>query len=250
MEGIKPNPLKKRLFAVPLQRDTLDSINTILQGITMKKTFFYSFLGLIFFVNCHGYIDTKRWFGTIQFPQILEKVPSVRIYRAGEKMNGLSVDYDHEGKRICFSFPEREYQKTIYVIITPKFWGQNERGSTAYLKIDPEQDYKFYMLEHRDNEWTSKRLAVPYDTGRIPDTTIIICSNSDWFEDPIKGNDYELPIFVVNNQIFDEEESEDTLHERFCEILLACLDTDTLHTGATSLVKCEKNMIITLEQSS
>ena len=212
----------------------------------MKKKIFSLFIIIFIFSNCKGYIDTAYWFGAIQFPCDFNLIPSIRMYRSGETLEGLRVYYDHEKKRIEYSFSENQYQKTFYVVIVKKIYGKTENGSAQYLRIDTSQPYAFYKLEHKEGQWRHKQLAIPYDTGRIPDSTLIICIDPHWMEQPSGGTDYELPTFHVKNSLL---ESEEDFHTQCCEILFTCGDSDRLHRKPDLLVKCEKNIIITLEQS-
>ena len=176
--------------------------------------------------------------GTIQFPELIERVPSMRVYYSGNKITCLP---SHHSKKLLFSVPEERQRRYFYLLITEKVRFKTEENTIKYLKIDPQSPYKLYFLvspqtpasgkiaKKEDLVWEigEKRLGTD---GRLPDNTIIICCDPKLVETLVGGDLLELPTIMIKETLLDVVGTEKKLHESFEQLLLTLLDIDTLHS--------------------
>lgn len=212
---------------------------------------------------------TKALFmGTIQFPSALKKVPLVRVYCGGNRITSQNLD---SAKQATFTVPFEERRRTTFSLLitqTIKFQPEEGTNTIQYLKIDPEQDYKFYVLElikteqpkhiasddffnaehmaklnqsHPNNQFTYEWKIIEHTllNGRIPDDTIIVCYNPDYIENLSGGNAVELPHIYIKDNVLNLAGSEAQLHDASAALLLSSLDTDAIHASIHQEVKHE-----------
>lgn len=203
--------------------------------------------------------------GSLQFPKSVHKVPNVRVYCGGNK--ALNCETSDSAKSATFTIPEDKRRTHFSVVITETFsWESIEDTNTIkFLKIDEDQAYKFYRLElvkkeqpaldfennypyqsqnkkpKQDTatyEWIIQQETLSFDDGwRIPDDAIIVCFNPEYVDKLKGGSVVELPKIVVKNNVLKLAGSEDMLHAKSIELLLASLDTDALHANIQQEVK-------------
>jgi hypothetical protein len=96
-----------------------------------------------------------------------------------------------------------------------------------YLKIDPQADYKYYVLDLIDDAWDIKedRLA---STGQIPDRAIIVECYPEWVSDFKGGSAVELPTLYVNNTA-ERITSPENFEEALIKLELSALDSKIIH---------------------
>lgn len=194
--------------------------------------------------------------GSIQFPHSLTNVPNLRIYQGGKKINTSEIDTKR--KRLFFSISEQRYQTQFTLLITESFHFKTEENAVQYLKISPEQPYKFFVLNLKERliqsesnlslsnqlkepqtyyYWDIKQMNLPFEDGRIPDTTIIVCYNPEYISHLKGGNIVELPTLYIKPNILNIVGSESKLHEQSVELLLASLDYDMMHVAPKQNIK-------------
>ena len=203
--------------------------------------------------------------GMIQFPRILKKIPSVRIYYGGKIVNS----HAHEGiAKVTFEVSKNNRQSTFYLLITEhiqyqvktfadKSWQSN---TIDYLQLPPQQPYKFYRLEllpdaletmdtmeipkqqtrqtEKDNRyhWKVYEEQLP-TTGKIPDETIVVCYFPEAITIRNGGSKLELPAIAIKHNVIDWMGSEEKLHEESIKLQIASLDTDTIHAPTRQEIK-------------
>jgi hypothetical protein len=175
--------------------------------------------------------------GSIQFPSSVCTLPNIRVYYAGNK---IGCEADHHTKHLTFSVPIQDVESTLYLLVAQSIQIESEENTVKYLKVDPDYDYLLYRLElirnHDEYEWaiTSEVLS---PSGKIPDSTVIVCFNPHYVSCISGGNTVTLPTLVLDNNLLDRLGSESRLHDLSCELLLACLDFDTIHSAINACVK-------------
>jgi hypothetical protein len=203
--------------------------------------------------------------GTIQFPNELKKVPNVRVYCGGNRITSQTLD---AAKQATFTLPFEERRRTTFsLLITETIQFQPEEGTNTiqYLKINPEQTYKFYVLEliktelkhnaddffnadrlksnasNQNNQMTYAWKIIEHTllNGRIPDDAIIICYNPEYIENLSGGNAVELPHIYIKDNVINLAGSEAKLHDASAALLLSSLDTDAIHATIHQEVKHE-----------
>jgi len=202
--------------------------------------------------------------GTIQFPRILKKVPFIRLYYGGKIVNSAI----HKGiAKVTFEVSKNNRQNTFYLLVTPHieyqvkpFAAPWQSNTISYLKLPANQPYKFYRLALQPNALTamdSREMTKPSSrateknndyywevseeqlpaTGKIPDQTIVVCYFPETIFIRKGGSKLELPALVVNQKIIEQMGSEKKLHEESIELLIASLDTDTIHAPTKQEIK-------------
>jgi len=203
--------------------------------------------------------------GMIQFPRMLKKVPTIRVYYGGKIVNS----YTHEGiPKVTFEVSKNNHQTIFYLLVTEYIQYQVktfsdlslESNTIDYLQLPPKQQYKFYQLELVPNtlesidnmeflkqhstsaeqnnsyHWKVFEEQLP-GNGKIPDETIVVC----YFPNAIAmlngGSKLELPAIVIKHNVIDLMGSEEKLHEASVKLQIASLDTDTIHTPTKREIK-------------
>jgi hypothetical protein len=182
--------------------------------------------------------------GTIQFPSTLLTVPTVRLYCAGQIVPST---IDQKNKTISFTIPKYAQQYHFYLLIAQKVHfapasSRYQAGTTtntaAYLKLEPSQQYKLYSLLlipelTSDNQlrytWRITPAQLDPHELKIPDDTLIFCYNPAWVENIKGSNSFELPTIKISNNVVEMCGSEQAFQTMSAHIMLACLDSDTLH---------------------
>src|SRR3989442_7405910 len=82
--------------------------------------------------------------GSIQFPQLLEKLPSIRVYRGGTK---IACEVLPDSKKLQFNIQEDRSTTHFSLIITSDISLQTSGTPTVdHLKVTSGKSYKFYLL--------------------------------------------------------------------------------------------------------
>jgi hypothetical protein len=184
--------------------------------------------------------------GTIRFPSSIKTVPTVRIYCGGRI---IPCTIDQQNKTVSFNIPKYGQQFHFNLLIAEKisFAQANSKYQTentntaAYLKLETGQPYKLYSLllvpEFSDDSkdaqlryrWHIKNESIVHQDLKIPDDAIIVCYNPEWVADLQGFNAFELPTIEITPNILSLCGSEQSFQSRSAQIMLASLDTDTLH---------------------
>lgn len=198
--------------------------------MTKNHSFITIFLLLLGSSTLYSIVGKKIIQGTIQFPQTVSTLPSVRVYFAG---NRLKCETNNITQQITFSLPAEPYQESFFLLITESIEFELEENTVKYLKLPSNQAYKLYKLdcltENTDVRWKVTEISIPVNTGRIPDGTIIICFNPDYIHRLDSGDMASLPSLIVRHDIINILGSEDKLRDLSSEIILKCLEWDTVH---------------------
>lgn len=189
--------------------------------------------------------------GTIQWPTLLKKVPSLRLYRAGHQ---LAVETNNETRQSTYSLPElKDVSLLTMIIIEPDHIKQvmAEDNTVNHLAITKNAPYKCFQIirTHEQQEpikegekglivegWKVEQRRLR-DDGIIPDDALIICYNPGFIEEVSGGNTIDLPTIHIDNTIVKKIGSEEALHDAADAYLITCLNLDTIHTKLTFDVK-------------
>ena len=199
--------------------------------------------------------------GTIQFPQSIKTVPTLRVYCGGRIVPST---IDQENKSVSFSIPRYAQQFHFNLLIAEKInfalssskYQSGNHNTAAYMKLEENQPYKLYSLllvpQFADGvkdtklryTWQIKNESIHHKDLKIPDDAIILCYNPDWIAGIQGSNAFELPTIEISPNILELSGSEKTLHDRSTQIMLAALDSDTMHaTQNDQQIKQEENRI-------
>lgn len=208
----------------------------------IKKTIFFLILGLLTMHDAHAYGYGKSLFvGSIQFPSILEMVPSIRVYYSGRK---ISCETDELGKKITFSIPEYKQRTFFCLLVAPSIEFGSHENTVPFLKLQKNCPYKFYgmelvKVETQDKKkkktspfeytWIVRELNLSLPDDRIPDDTIIVRYHPDYIQSIEGGNMVEFPKIIIRPDILKLTGSEAKLHDISNRWFLAALHTDTIH---------------------
>jgi len=138
--------------------------------------------------------------------------------------------------KITFEIPKATDQTHFEVLVTSakievqlkKYPDGTEIINTFdYLKIDPQSDYKYYVLDLIDDIWDIKEETLAI-SGQIPDRAIIIECYPEWINDFKGGSAVELPTLYVNNAT-ERSLSEDNFEEALIKLELTALDSKIIH---------------------
>lgn len=183
--------------------------------------------------------------GTIQFPNNVHKIPTPRIYYGGHI---VLREAHNESKTVTFSIPKNKYTNSFYLLITESIGCQTRQDNIIdYLKISPDKKHKLYGIrllenynpnDNQETEYSWDVIETRIDhSGRIPDNTIIICLPAKYIDKVTGGNAFELPTIKIKQNIIDLAGSEEKFNEASIALLLASLDSDTIHTPVEQAVK-------------
>lgn len=191
--------------------------------------------------------------GTIQWPMVLKKVPSLRIYHAGHQ---LSCESNHETHQITFAVPEmRDIDIITLIIAEPQHIKPHmaEDNTIQYLAIAKDAPHKCFQITRIHTSITSNLTSSTSKTppseswrvdqrrlhadGKIPDNALILCCNPDLIDEISGGNSIDLPTIHIVSDLLTKIGSEAALHEASDTFLITCLNLDTLHTKLTFDIK-------------
>lgn len=197
--------------------------------------------------------------GTIQFPQSLSTVPTIRVYCAG-KIIPCSVD--QKTKTLTFSIPKYAQQHHFNLVITEKVrfgfsptkYEDKPANTPSYLKLEQKQPYLYYSLlltpEFTESEsaqltyrWRIRPESLSTER-KIPDDAIIVCCDANWIAGIDSSNSFEFPTIEIKPDLLELAGSQEKLREASARLMLAALDSDTMHALATPQeMKQDKNRI-------
>jgi len=196
--------------------------------------------------------DKSLFVGNIQFPQSLQRVPQISIYRGGIKIN---TETDNENKNIQFTISDDKNCKTFYILVAETIIPYVKNGTVQYLKVSPYQDYKFYKIDivregdqknsiqnrlfeqNGSFKWKVREFPLGAD-GRIPDDTLMIIFDPECIAKIEGGTNLELPKIIMKQNMLDLfDRSEEKLREKETELLMSSLDLNIIHTKVTPELK-------------
>jgi len=176
--------------------------------------------------------------GAVQFPRTLKKIPSLPIYFAGNK---IPCNLSNESKQITFNIPSYQRNTPLYILVTEHIQWNAEENTIKYLKVNTSQPYKLYLVSPQKNNeqgvlWETQEQALDCD-GKIPDNTLIIVFNPTLVEGLEGGNSITLPRLCTYSNLLERIGTEEQLHAMTEFLLLAALDTDSIHKKIQHTIK-------------
>ncbi len=201
--------------------------------------------------------------GTIQFPKTLETVPNLRIYHSGKIISGKVDNANHT---VSFSIPKYSSSQIRYSLIitesiefaSPKpAPGQEASNIIEYIKVPDGSEYKLYtlLLVPRFSDEPGKQAKPNYHwrilqdrtrlNNKIPDDAIIVILDPSWI-DTVRGeSSIELPTINVKSNVVELSGSQQNFYDKFTQLLLAAIDSDTMHDATTSnqAIRQEQNRV-------
>lgn len=202
------------------------------------KTTSYKALSLIFFLFSTGsaIIAAPSLIGfTIQFSKNSLLVP-INVNYSGNQVT--TTTHETSTPKITFEILKNSDQTHFDILVTPakvefqlKELPENVimQNTVDYLKINPQEAYKYYSLDFIDDAWqiTEQNLTA---TGQIPDRTLIIECYPEWIENFKGGSSLELPTLYLNNAMDELGTTQQDFEESLVKLELAALDSKIVHS--------------------
>lgn len=211
--------------------------------------------------------------GTIQFPPAIKQIPAIRVYYGGKIIS--SNIHESGMPKVTFEVTRGKRQNRFYILVIETFdyqlkqtlesdWNQN---TIDYLKITPDQPYKFYVLDliqdtpeldqnnsmeilkhHTQNypstyHWEINDGELSQE-GKVPDATIIVRYFPELIQGLKGGNNLELPTIVLRPDMVEHYGSEEKLYEDSIKLLLASIDSDTIHAPTKREIKSDHRRVL------
>lgn len=179
---------------------------------------------------------------TIEFPKIVKKIPELCIYHGGERFVG---EVDTTGRRSCFHLPIDRSCTSFTLLVTQDLQFESEKNTVQFLKIDPQQPYKYYSMQlirasrrrfpgsqqqQEPDQWIIRPSRLSPD-GRIPDETIILLMNPSYIDRVEGSNGFELPTLYIKDNVLDLAGSQQELLDQAVELVLSSLDYKPIHAN-------------------
>ncbi len=197
--------------------------------------------------------------GAVQFPNSIAKVPMIRVYCGGQIIY-QSCETEHESKKFIFKIPKTRYQKKFHLLITESInfkvaknrASKKRQNTIKYLTVPTNQPYKLYKLKlvstmHKEEiddeekeptyQWKIKEKNIAEKKRKIPDDAIIVCYNPDWVNSLRVENTFELPTIVMKKNLLELVGSENKFAEFSDKLLLASINSDTIHATMRQVIK-------------
>lgn len=216
--------------------------------------------------------------GTIQFPAVVTKIPSVCIYYGGHKLKTTTQESNNQ---ILFSIPKSSSQKKFYLLVTQSIDIGALKGKhdlpeiinpVGYLRVHKGKPYRLFELSLTESvtdkeslpglpqhptdgsqrltdstqmeggtmRWHISECALTTAEMRIPDPTIVFLYDPCLIDSLITPEDsFALPTIKLKPNILELVGSEQKLHEFSNALLLSALDIDTIHGQLTESVKLD-----------
>lgn len=218
--------------------------------------------------------------GTIQFPDSIGSVPSIRVYRGGHK---ILCETDEDSKKITLTIPREPREEAFYLLVSESIqFHQIEpeqegtmQNTISYFRVPKGKPYTLYKLtlvcesqeqkeeplqtykhlfekdasEHFGTKspkkqaayhWSITQESLPNDSRRIPDNAIIVNYYPTLVETIAGGTKFELPTIKMKNNLLELVGSEKELQELSDSLLLTCLDVEPLHATIQQKVRFGK----------
>ncbi len=149
--------------------------------------------------------------------------PNVRIYYAGQRING---ETDDDAKKVIFSIPEIKEKSFFYLLMSSDLEFGSHENTVPYLRLKKGASYKFFALQRVAYEpavkkrnsrpieygWFIQELSQALVDGKIPDETIIVRYNPEYIQSFSGGSMIELPKIIIKPDILTLVGSEEKLH--------------------------------------
>lgn len=185
--------------------------------------------------------------GTINFPKNLPTIPHVRIYYEGKIVNGTP---DNQKKSISFSIPklDQEFKFTLLITESIEFAisevkiKDTQQNTISFMKIPEEHTYKLYdlLLLPKFNTENSKKPTLEYQwkvcsqlrcmpNRMVPDNALVLLLDPAWIESVQGTTEYEFPTITIDQARITENGSTEQFYKKTDEIILAAIDSDTMH---------------------
>ena len=223
------------------------------------QTALYAIVGILIFGTLHLQASSLIM-GAVQFPSSVTKVPRMRIYCGGQIIPYESCDTEYEAKKFIFKIPKTRYQRTFHIFITESINFKAAKNRTKkepqntikYLTVPAGQAYKLYKLklvptapenefddDSKDQtyQWKIKEESIAEKKRKIPEDAIIVCYNPDWVDELRIENAFELPTIALKKNLLELAGTEQKLAEFSDTLLLASINSDTIHATMRQVIK-------------
>ena len=145
----------------------------------------------------------------------------------------------------------------FHILIVEHIEFVTENNVVLYLKVPAIAPYRLYNVQRTKTDinnqekvtdcpsaqyrWVTEETQL-LGTGRIPDNTIIICSNPAHIAEisgDLAGSDkataYDLPRIIIRPDLLQMVGSEEKLHDHADMLRLAAIDSDTIHSWCQNM---------------
>jgi hypothetical protein len=192
---------------------------------------------------------------SIQFPEKLKEIPSLRAYFAGKV---IPAEVDQTAKKVSFSLSQERTSSFFCILITEASnidFKTKDGNTIEHLKLkDSSQPYVCYTLElvseylptdESTPAGTPKQMAYKWiikeiklgGAGEIPDSCVILCYNPLYIDHLEGGSTIELPKLVVKNNLLELMGGSQAVQDHAAQLLLSALDLDAIHAKPTPVIQ-------------
>jgi hypothetical protein len=219
------------------------------------KTSSYKALSLIFAIFSTGVpvLAAPSLLGfTLQFSKNSTLVNIAVIYSGNQV---VATTHETSTPKITLEIPKNSDQTHFEVLVTPATIDFQLKqlpedleiqNTVDYLKINPQADYKYYVLDFIEDAWHIAEKTLP-ETGRIPDRAIIIECYPEWIVDFKGGSAMELPTLYLNNTTGELGSTEEDFQDAIVKLELTALDSKIIHPPVrrkTQTISDKKRVLI------
>ena len=157
--------------------------------------------------------------------------------------------------KITYEIPTYSGENKFYLLITPTapkhelkdFQAQEEIQNTiAYLKVNKQEPYSFYVLELVDDTWTVTATELP-ESGQIPDNIIMITYFPHFIKAIKGGNHLELPTIFIDNSEIDFFGSAQDFEDAMIRLQLSSLDLKALHVPTKQKIHTDSCRVMIMD---
>ena len=196
---------------------------------------------------------------TIQFPEKISKVPTIRIYCGGKI---IPSTIDQTSKTLTFSVPQYTHQEQFKLLVTETIdfsfylskYQPKDNNTAAYVKLKDGQPYYLFTFTslpdlegNKDGSsciWQIDKVTNRDQNNKIPDDAIILCMPPEWIHSMNNSYAFELPTITIKSTVLESSKSEKEFFERAVKLQLAAIDSDTMHGCSADVIKQQHNRIM------
>ncbi len=196
---------------------------------------------------------------TIQFPEKISRVPTIRIYCGGKI---IPSTIDQTSKTLTFSVPKYGNQDQFKLLVTETIdfsfylskYQPKTNNTAAYVKLRDGQPYYLFTFTNLpvsegdkggvSYKWHIDKVTNHDKNNKISDDAIILCMPPDWIHSMSNTNAFELPTISIKSAVLESSSSEKEFFERAVKFQLAAIDSDTMHDPSADVIKQEQNRIM------
>jgi hypothetical protein len=193
--------------------------------------------------SLQAFIDRTIYFGSIQFPTTLERIPGIRIWHEGKI---LPVELDHGLAKLSFEVAVERGRASFYLVVTDGITIEAQDNTIRYFRISPGASYKIYFIERvrlqvegtLSYRWIVHEVHIPL--VRLPDDALIVYCPAHYVQEVVAStSSLELPKIVIKPDLIEQLGSPLALYDAFIKVQLQAINFDAMHDTIVKRVKVD-----------